>query len=373
MKILQTPVRFYPFIGGVENYVYNLSKQIVKLGHEVKVVCAREPEDLQNHEIIDKIEVERLNYIRKIANTNVTPILPSKLLRADFDLLHTHLPTPWSADWSAIISKIKSKPLILTYHNDIVGEGFANHISNFYNLTALKLILKRANKIIITHSKYLKYSPRLKKYKDKIEVIPIGVDIEKFKPLNIEKEDNILFFLSILDEFHKFKGLDYLLKALKTVKNKISDIKLVVGGNGKLLGYYKQKVISLDLGDNVEFAGFIPDEQIAGYYNKCNVFLLPSLSSRQEGFGIVLLEAMACEKPVIATEIVGAAEDVKKRNAGRIVKPKDEKALAEAIIEILEDKVLAKEMGRKGRKLLEEKYTWDKVAKKTLQIYKEVV
>ncbi len=372
MKILQTPVRFYPFIGGVENYVYNLSKQMVKLGHEVKVVCAREPEDLQKHEIIDEIEVERVNYAGKIANTNVTPILPSKLLRADFDLLHAHLPTPWSADWSAIISKIKSKPLVLTYHNDIVGEGIANHIANFYNLIALKLILKTANKIIITHSKYLK-SARLKKYNDKIEVIPIGVDIEKFKPSNIKKEENILFFLSVLDEFHRYKGLDYLLKALVIVKEEIPDVKLMVGGKGKLLGYYKNMVKSMNLEKNVDFVGFIPEEKLVEYYNKCDIFVLPSISQKQEGFGIVLLEAMACGKPVVATEMVGVAEDVRKNNVGIIVPPKDIETLASAVVKALDDKELARKMGEDGRRLVEEKYTWKRVAEMIEKVYNDTL
>lgn len=373
MKILQIPPRFYPYIGGVENYVYNLSKQMVKLGHEVKVVCAREPEDLQDYEIIDEIEVERLNYISKIANTNITPKLPFELLKEDFDIIHTHLPTPWSADWSAIISKIKSKPLILTYHNDITGSGFAKYIAKFYNHTSLKFLLNSADKIIITQPNYINSSPYLSKYKNKIEVIPNGVDITKFKPVKIEKEENTLFFLSVLDEFHRYKGLDFLLEALKRVKKKIPNVRMIVGGEGKLLNYYKQKVISMGLQDNVEFAGFIPDEQIVEYYSKCDAFVLPSILAKQEGFGIVLLEAMACEKPVVSTEIVGVAEDVKERNAGGILKPNDEKAFAEAIIKILTDKDLAMKMGINGRKLVEEKYTWEMIAAKVLDVYEEML
>jgi len=368
MKILQTPVRFYPFIGGVENYVYYLSKELARLKHDVTVICANEP-NTKKEEDINGIKVKRLSYIGKIANTNITPFLPLEIMKKDFDVIHTHLPTPWSADWSAIISEIKNRPLILTYHNDIVGNGFANHVAKFYNATMLKLLLRKANAIIITQSGYYDYSPSLKRYKDKIDVIPNGVDIKRFKPLNVEKEENTLFFLSVLDEFHKYKGLDYLLEALKRIKKKNPDVKLIVGGKGKLLKYYKQKVISMGLRDNVKFAGFIPDEKIVEYYNKCDVFALPSISAKQEGFGIVLLEAMACEKPVVSTEIVGVAEDIKERNAGKIIKPKDDEGLAKAIIEILEDKNLARKMGKNGRKFVEKKYTWANIATKVLDAY----
>jgi glycosyltransferase involved in cell wall biosynthesis len=261
MKILQTPVRFYPFVGGVENYVYNLSKELIEFGHEVTVVCANEPK-VKSRETIEGIGVKRLNYIGKIANTNITLKLPLELLKEDFDIVHTHLPTPWSADWSTIISKIKNKPLILTYHNDIVGNGFAKGIANFYNLTSLKLVLKRANRIIITQHGYLESSSYLKKYEHKIEVIPVGVDTERFKPVNTDKEENVLFFLSVLDKIHRYKGLDYLLKALAIVKEEIRDVKLIVSGDGELSGYYKRMADSLDLKANIDFIGFVSTEEI---------------------------------------------------------------------------------------------------------------
>lgn len=372
MNIVQTPVRFYPYIGGVENYVYYLSKELVGLGHEIDVICANEPktEEIVN---INGINVKRLPYLFKVANTNVTWKLPFILTREDFDIMHTHIPTPWSADWSAMIAKSKNKPLVLSYYNDIIGEGLANNIARLYNSTFLKLLLKSADKIIIIQEDYVKTSPYLKDYKDKIEVIPCGVDVNKFKCMEMGETENKLFFLSILDEFHRYKGLDYLLKALKIVKKEIPDIKLIIGGKGKLLNYYKNMAESLGLNDNVEFHGFIPDEKIVEYYNKCNIFILPSISSAQEGFGIVALEAMACKTPVISTEIVGVAADLKNRNAGIITSPKNSEKLADAIIEVLTDESLQKRMGDNARKLVEEKYTWSKVAEMTEEIYKELI
>lgn len=372
MNIIQTPVGFYPSIGGVANYVYYLSKELVKLRHDVTVVCANEP-NTKKEEIMNRIKVKRLSYIGKIVNTNITPILPFELLKEDFDLIHTHLPTPWSADWSALISKIKKKPLIVTYHNDITGSRIANYIAKFYNSTSLKFLLNHAYKIIITQPNYIDSSPYLKSYKNKIEVIPNGVDVSKFKPIKVDKRDkNTIFFLSLLDEFHRYKGLNYLSSALEIVKGEISDVKLIVGGEGKLMSEYKNMANSLGLKDNVEFHGFIPDEKIVEYYNKCNVFVLPSISSTQEGFGIVLLEALACETPVISTKIVGVAEDVKKNNAGIIVPPKNPEALANAIIRLLQDEDMAKKMGKNGRRLVEKKYTWKRVAEMTEKVYKAV-
>jgi glycosyltransferase involved in cell wall biosynthesis len=205
-----------------------------------------------------------------------------------------------------------------------------------------------------------------------VEVIPTGVDIDKFRP-ETEKGKNMIFFLSLLDEFHKYKGLEYLLKALILVKKEISDVKLIIGGEGVLLEYYQDQVSTWGLNENVEFAGFIPDEKIAEYFNKANVFVLPSISSLQEGFGIVALEALACQTPVITTKIVGVADDLEKFKAGMVVPSKDPQKLAAAIIEILEDEKLQESMGTRGRKLVEKKYTWQSVALKMEKLYNTII
>lgn len=107
LKILQTPARFYPSIGGVEYAVYYLSRELIKLGYKVKIICANEPKS--NLKNIEGIQIERLNYIGKITNTNITFNLPYRLLKEDYDIMHTHMPTPWTSDISIFISKLKRK------------------------------------------------------------------------------------------------------------------------------------------------------------------------------------------------------------------------------------------------------------------------
>ncbi|MFB3764618.1 MAG: glycosyltransferase family 4 protein [Methanotrichaceae archaeon] len=376
MKILQTPVRFYPCIGGVENYVYNISKVLVELGQDVKVICANEPAGSISMQICG-IKVKRLPYTGKIANTNVTPGLPIALLKEDFDILHTHLPTPWSADWSAFLAKARGRPLVLTYHNDIVGRGFAGSLAWIYNSAGLPLLLKAASRVIITQRNYMASSSYLKNHKDKLVVVPNGVDTDRFRQIDRNKgkapDGKTVFFLGLLDRFHRYKGLDILLQAMAAVTRQMPDAKLLVGGNGELLDHYRDIAATLGISKNMEFLGFVPDAMLTECYNRCDAFILPSISSEQEGFGIVLLEAMACERPVISTEIVGVADDVLRFDTGRIVKPGDINALANAIIEILDDDALAAEMGHRGRRLVEEKYTWRKIGRDVLRIYEELI
>lgn len=372
MKILQTPVRFHPFIGGVENYVYNLSRGLVGLGHQVTVLCANEPESAKV-ELIDGIRVKRLSYIGKIANTNITPGLLFKIMREDFDIVNTHLPTPWSADVSAIAAAAMRRPLVLTYYNDIIGEGFSGRIAGFYNRTGLRILLKRAAKIIIIQPDYIDSSPHLKEFRDKIETIPVGVDLSRFRPEGAETDGRTLFFLSVLDRHHRYKGLDDLLSALVEVKEDVSDVRLVVGGSGEERSRYIRVTEGLGLQGSVEFLGFVPDDMLANCYNRSDIFVLPSNSRSQEGFGMVAMEAMACGKPVICTDIVGVAGDIERTGAGLTVEPSNPAELADAITRLLINRSEAKVMGEAGRRLAEEKYGWRKVAERVEGVYEELV
>jgi len=369
MRILQTPPRFRPYIGGVENYAYYLSKELVKGGHDVTVVCANEPRS-KSKDRIEGIAVKRLRYAGKVANTNITPGLPAALLKEEFDVVNTYIPTPWSADWSAFAAVLKRKPLVVTYHNDIVGRGISNYLAKVYNATALKCLLRRADRIVITTPEYLNSSPYLKRYKDKVEVIPIGVDTSRFRPGKVEREEeNLILFLSVLDEFHRYKGLDVLLEAMRLV-TKEADAKLLVGGGGAMLEEYMELSERLGIDDKVEFLGFVPEEGLVDFYNRGDVFVLPSVSKAQEGFGIVLLEAMACGRAVVCTDVAGVAEAVAESGAGNVVEPSDSEALAAGIIAALGD---SGRMGRKARKLVEEGYSWGRVVSSIETAYEKLM
>ncbi|OPY44820.1 MAG: putative glycosyl transferase [Methanosaeta sp. PtaU1.Bin028] len=366
MKILQTPVRLFS-TGGVESYVSNLSRELAEMGHDVRIVCA---DSAGQREMSGSFSIKTLWTAGMIANTNITPALPLTLLKEDFDIVHAHLPTPWSADWSAMTARLKGRPLVLTYHSDIMGRGLAGHVARAYNRTALWPLLKAADRIIVARSRFI--SHYLTGFQDKIETIPMGVNIEALRPLPGARIGDI-FFLSVLDEFHDFKGLDVLLRSIKIVKRQLPQVRLVVGGSGTLLDRYRHIASAMGVADNVDFVGHISAGQLADYYNGCGLFVLPSTDPQRETFGIVLIEALACGRPVVATEIAGAADDIAEMGAGIIVKPDDDAALAKAIISILENEDLASRMGRTGRRLAVERYSWKSVARRTERVYRELM
>ncbi len=374
LRILQTPVRFYPYIGGVENHVYYLSEQLIKRGYEVEVICANEPRT-NPREIIKGIKVRRLGYLLKIANTNISLGLPLSLFRARYDIAHAHMPTPWTADWTIIIAKLRGKKSVLTVHNDMSKPSLLGRlVTKLYLNTLFRLTLKLADRIIIVNpswpTSFKETAHLFKPYASKIMSIPNGVDTTLFKPSPTNPSANTILFVSILDIHHKFKGFDYLLSAFVKVKKALPDSKLVVVGEGELKVVYEAKAHALGLKDSVEFVGQKTQAETVAYYQSAGVFVLPSTTI--EGFGIVLLEALSCGLPVVATNITGLTDEIETNDAGIIVAPSDVDALSAAIIKMLSNPSLAGAMRKRSRQLVERSYSWDKVATNITKLYEEI-
>jgi glycosyltransferase involved in cell wall biosynthesis len=128
------------------------------------------------------------------------------------------------------------------------------------------------------------------------------------------------------------------------------------------LEYYRKFAQENRLESVVTFLGVLSDEQLVEFYNKCDIFVLPSTSSAQEGFGLVALEAMACRKPVVVSEIIAVASDIRKEKAGIVVSPKDVAGLSQALLYLLTNENKRNEMGENAYLLVRNKYTWDRYA-----------
>jgi len=365
MRIVQTPVRFWPAYGGVEKYVLELSKHLVAQGNDVTVVCADEPQ--VGSCVVQGVKTLRLPYRAKVANTNITPGLFRTLIRSDFDVIHTHIPTPWSADVSALVSLMKRKPLVVTYHNDLSGQGIDNLIASAYNATFLHIVLWRAKSIIITQPRYIDHSRHLKFHRRKIVAIPLGVS----EPLTISqgsRKPGQIFFMSVLDKHHEYKGLDVLLQSMVAIRNSRREARLLVGGGGELIKKYLRVACELGISDSVEFLGYVPDKELAELYSSSALFVLPSVN-KMEGFGIVALEALSYATPVITTEFAGSSEFIKSNKAGLVVPSRDSDALAKAILTVLEDDSESKSMGVRGAEAVNREFGWDKIARQVTGVY----
>jgi glycosyltransferase involved in cell wall biosynthesis len=384
MNILQTPVRFAS-TGGVETYVRELSTALSERGHTVSVLCA----GVQGPPVPcdPRIRMITLPSRFRLANTDIPLSFPGRVLGEDPDVIHAHLPTPWSADWSGFAARRKNIPLVLGYYNDITGPGMYRHVARTYNRLLLPRLLGTARRVVILRAEPL--PPALRPFREKVVVIPPGVNCERFAPEEKvaviprgadterfapreEEETGDIFFLSVLDRYHGYKGLEVLLRASALVKDRYPGLRIIVGGEGEEKARYRQMARDLGLSKNVRFAGHIPVHRVAEYYRKTGIFVLPSTDPDLEGFGIVALEAMASGRPVVTTDVPGVAKDLVAEQAGIVVKRHDVQGLADALIYLLDHDDEKRRMGQHGRRVATDRYSWAAVAERFEALYREV-
>ncbi len=370
MRIAQVTKYFHPHRGGIESNVLGISEGLADREQDILVLTSNIPRAVQTEEI-SGITILRSRSFFTFYNDPFTPGIFINLLKEDYDIIHLHLPDPFNSVYALLASRIRKKPLYVTYHADIIKNRWY-HIpfKLAYGVFSYQ-VLKAASKIIATTPDYVKDSQIPKKFRDKVLIVPNFVDSGKYIPelsgYRIVKEHSlenkkVIFFLGRLVPY---KGIEYLITAYKKVKEEVKDSALVIAGNGPLEPELKKLAADLRLED-VTFTTANEDD-IPEYYAACDVFVLPSIT-RQEAFGIVLLEAMSSGKPVISTKISGMPYVV--GDAGIVVSPKDSDALAAAIIRILTDKNLRVGMGRRARERVEKEFNKECAAEKTLKVYR---
>jgi glycosyltransferase involved in cell wall biosynthesis len=357
-----------------------------KYNLEILVICysSKEKVAYQNFILNSKIKVYRLPYLFKFYSTPLHVTLFNRFAKIideeHPDLVNAHMPVPLMADIACRVSLKRKIPFVLTYHNDVVGQDPLSRLlaQAYYAILGFGT-LSKADKIVVTSEYYALTSRYLSRYKPKIVVIPPGVDFTKFRPrrTNYIREKyniygNIVLFVGRLDKRARYKGLDYLIKAMKRVCAFINDVWLVVVGAGNALDDYKMIVRKEGLQQRVIFAGHIDDEELPLFYSGSDLFVLPSYG-RAEGFGIVLLEAQACCTTVIGTKAGGIPYLIRHGKTGLLVSPKNAEALSSAILRVLSDQSLRAKLSQSAYNYVTTKFSWERVAEKTMETFRECV
>ncbi len=195
------------------------------------------------------------------------------------------------------------------------------------------------------------------------ETVPVGVDQERFFPLNVKRIPNSLFFLGRLE---KRKGVDFLIKAIPMVKNRVRNVQLFIGGDGFLRSYLVSFINKNQLEKNVHLLGTIDDSKLNEWYNKATVVVIPSVF---EGFGLTAAEAMACGTPVIATDVDALRDVVNDGEDGLLVKYNDVQTLSAKILYLLNNKAEQSKLSLNGMKKIQTFYNWDNLSKEILRVY----
>jgi len=207
---------------------------------------------------------------------------------------------------------------------------------------------------------------------DKLRVLPNGVDVSVFKPLQnrSKPKPNQILFVGLM---RRVKGIDILLNAMRRLVDRQPDLKLVFVGGGVYRDYIEQEkefrrmAHELGIEKNIEFAGIKSPEEVANYMRESTLLVLPS---RAETFGVVLIEALACGIPVVATKC-GGPEDIVNEKVGRLVPKEDANALTEAIAEVIaeRDKYDAQQL----REYVLQNFSWENIARRMIDLYGEAV
>jgi len=380
MKILQITPFFFPSIGGIENYVYNLSTNLSNKEHKITILTVN-TENVQKEEIIsEKVSVYRCSLNFRYHKGLISIEFIKRILSAnDYDIYHVHIPFPLGLEIAVVASKIHKIPLVVTHHGEYTkGNVFFSLISSIYSKICRNISLKYVDWILFLTSSY-SVSLRLnKKIRKKIKIIKTGVDIQRFSAINdgailrkkygFTANDKIVLFVGSLSIYNRYKGVDYLIRALHEIRSVNNSVKLLIVGEGKLVSELKELAKELKLEKEVIFATSVSDEELPYCYAMCDVFALPSISG-PESFGIVLLEAMASGKPVIASGLPGVNDVVKDGITGYLVEPKNVKQLSQRILKIIKDVKLGKKFGRNSQRVIIEEYQWANIVEEFEELY----
>lgn len=377
MKILMATPYFYPRIGGAENYVYNISKFMVKeFGFEVCVVCSNWERGEAKEETIDGIKVYRLPFLFKYSYTPVNPVwqrvIEAIIKREKPDVVNGHTPVPYMADMAARASYRTGVPFVLTCHDIIAQSGLYSVLSAIYFMAFGNRTFKLTSQFIANSPQTAeKFGGLKRKYGDKLTIVPPGVDSAVFHPQKkTPSYDKVILFAAQLYKPAR-KGLDVLIKAMPQVLKEVSDVRLQVLGPGPQESY-QQLAASLGVAENISFLGGVETALMPDYYNKADVFVLPSCK-KLEGFGMTLLEAQACQRPVVGTKVGGIPSAVLDGETGLLVPSGEAEPLAEAIIRLLSDEKLAAKLAANGHRRAKAEFSWQKITAATVEVYKKAL
>jgi glycosyltransferase involved in cell wall biosynthesis len=383
----QPPHRYF---GGVERRIIETTK---RLQSEADItIYSGTKADFKEPTTINGVSVVpcySTDWLFPLDNWFFNRSLQKKATAIDADVFEAHAVSGYG--FPKTLKKLNiNKPFLHTIHGVLADEyvqakksghqSFRGRIANQFmrHLAKLEGETARNATLIVTISRYSleKIQQHYSIDASRVRIVPNGVDIEKFKPIeNVEtakrqlglgSEPCVLFVGSLIPR----KGLPFLVEAAKKIVKEQAGAKFLVVGEGPMKNQFTASLDALNLSGNFRFLSNLKEDELPAVYSCADVFVLPSI---QEGQGIVLLEAQAAAKPVVAFDVGGVNEAVRNGETGLLVKRGSSGELADALLKLLSDESLRKKMGSTGRRFVTENFTWDICAQKMLKVYREAL
>lgn len=381
MRIAHLTATFPPYPGGAGNTAFRFAREQAALGHRVEVFTA--PAQGEAPDPGEAI-VHRIDPVLAIGNA---PLIPSLARLEGFDLVHLHYPFIFGSELtllSRLRRRARSQALLVHYKNRLVGKGLRGGLFEAYEHTVAPALIRAADRVCVLSPDHADSVPYLRRAgaRDSAKLIemPNGVDADAFSPgadgsglrerLGIAPEAVVAAFVSTLDRAHHFKRLDIAIEALARIGD--DRLKLVIAGGGELLEGFRAQAAAAGVGDRVHFLGAVPHVQLPDVLRAADLFLLTT--EPPESFGIVLIEAMACGLPAVATDYPGVRAVVDEGVNGTLVPLGDVDAVAAALAELVAAGPERRgELGAAGREKAIREWSWPQLVERMDGAYAQAI
>ena len=387
MKILMLTWEYPPrIVGGIARVVHDLSKRLIKDGHEVTVITYKDGDapEYENDKGVNVYRIENFmihpsNFIDWIMQMNFNMIAKANELIAKgkkFDVIHAH---DWLVAYSAKTLKHSYNiPIVSTIHATEAGRnsGIHDEVQRYINDTEWLLTYESSE--VIVNSNYMKCE--LQKLFglpfDKINVVPNGVNTTSFNGIDrdyefrrqyaMDNEKIILYVGRLVYE----KGIQHLISAMPKILNGYNDSKLIIAGKGGMLEELKNQADSMGISNKVYFTGYLNSKQIQKMYKCADVAVFPST---YEPFGIVALESMLSGVPTVVSDVGGLDEIIEHGVNGMKSYAGNCNSIADSVLTLLYDHKLCLNISKNAKNKVKEQFNWNKIAQETHFIYEKAI
>lgn len=375
MNICMVLSTSFPPQEGIGNYVNGLSQRLKEIGHNVTIIT-RGNLQRTTRETINNIQVIKPPFIPLYPfYIHIHGLFLNKIFKSiedQIDIVHIHSP---------LCPLIKTeKPILATIHTPMlkdtqtrIDESSDVHarieriMGKYVSFPVEMDLIKRADRITTVATSVADELSDYGLQINDVDVIGNGVDEKIFYPNDISSSDDYILYTGRLDYR---KGLFDLIESSKYILKEHPNISFIITGKGLLIDKLKKRVEELGFSNNFKFVGFVSKEQLIQLYQEATVYALPS---HYEGLPTVLLEAMACGCPVAATAVSGNLDVLTHGKDGLMVPPKSPEKIADAIISLLQDENLRRNLGRNARKTIENRYTWRIITDRYIENYESLL
>ncbi|MEA2515057.1 MAG: hypothetical protein QOJ59_4546 [Thermomicrobiales bacterium] len=345
MKVLQILYYYYPHCSGLTIYVERLGRHLAERGHTVTVLASQHDSSFPTEETSEGMRIVRVPVVFSVSRGVVMPtFLPrAAALIREHDVVHLHLPITEAAGLAAL-AKLFRKRLIITHHTDLtLPIGRFNQVAERAVFVSGVSAGKLANRIVTYTHDRADVSPFIRRVRKKTTVVypPVELDPPTEEGKRAFREKHHLGDAPIVGfagRFAEEKGCDYLLRTIPAVREVFPNVQYVFAGEylrvvGETL-YERSQPLLREHRDHILLLGVLRNEDLVNFYAASNVLTLPSVNYT-ETFGLVQVEAMLCGTPVVASDLPGVREPIRVTGMGTTVPPRDEPALARALIDVI--------------------------------------